>query len=192
LPEYSCRSSLVSANGFANQTRRDGRDDARHRLRPARPHLVSETHRTPEMCVVRLITQRSRVQIPPPPPSIGASRGFLRTHRPLTSTFGRRLLCLWGQFSGTCSAVRTQPMRGGADASGRHAAVSRSRFGLSQALHRHALCMPMQLPYSKVVQGLGTAISTSAEMTTGRLRGAVATRSRFGRGFRRRCRTGGR
>jgi hypothetical protein len=28
----------------------------------------------------------------------------LRMHRPLTSTFGRRFLCLWGQFVGTYSA----------------------------------------------------------------------------------------
>ena len=41
----------------------------------------------------------------PPPPSTGVFRAFLRMHRPLTSMFGRRLLCLWGQFVGTYSAL---------------------------------------------------------------------------------------
>ena len=39
----------------------------------------------------------------PPPPSTGALRASLRMHRPLTSVFGRRLLCFWGQFVGTYS-----------------------------------------------------------------------------------------
>lgn len=39
-----------------------------------------------------------------PRPSTGVFRAFLRMHRPLTSTFGRRLLCLWGLFMGTYSA----------------------------------------------------------------------------------------
>jgi hypothetical protein len=62
---------------------------------------------------------------------------------------------LWGQFVGTVCGdslwgptqpLRTQPMQGVADASGQHAAVSRQRFGLGDALHGHALCVPMQLP----------------------------------------------
>ena len=51
------------------------------------------------------ITRRSEVQILPPPPSTDAFGASLRTHRPLTSMFGRRLLCLWGQFVGTYSAL---------------------------------------------------------------------------------------
>jgi hypothetical protein len=42
-----------------------------------------------------------------------------------------------------------QHVQGGAAMSGPYAALSRSRFGSGEALHRHALCMPMQLPYSK-------------------------------------------
>ena len=52
-----------------------------------------------------LITQRSQVQILPPPPSTGVLGAFLRMHRPLTSMFGRRLLRLLGQFVGTYSAL---------------------------------------------------------------------------------------
>jgi hypothetical protein len=39
-----------------------------------------------------------------PPPIRGVLRARLRMHRPLTSMFGRRHQCLWGQFVGTCSA----------------------------------------------------------------------------------------
>ncbi len=41
----------------------------------------------------------------PPPPSTGVSRALLRMHRPLTSMFGRRPVCLWGQFVGTYSVL---------------------------------------------------------------------------------------
>lgn len=41
----------------------------------------------------------------PPPLSTGVFRASLRMHRPLTSKFGRRLLCLRGQFVGTYSAL---------------------------------------------------------------------------------------
>jgi hypothetical protein len=57
------------------------------------------------MVLIGLITRRSEVQILPPPPSRGDFLASLRTHRPLTSTFGQRLLCLWGQFVGTYSAL---------------------------------------------------------------------------------------
>ena len=60
--------------------------------------------------------------------------------------FGRRLLCLWGQFVGTYSALayaayagwreRERPVRCGCAAEVR----------VGGALHRHALCMPMPLP----------------------------------------------
>ena len=60
--------------------------------------------------------------------------------------FGRRLLCLWGQFVGTYSALayaayagwreRERPVRCGFAA----------EAGVGGALHGHALCMPMQLP----------------------------------------------
>jgi hypothetical protein len=46
-------------------------------------------------------------------PSRGAFRAFLRMHRPLTSMFGRRLLCLWGQFVGTYSALAYAACAGG-------------------------------------------------------------------------------
>ena len=39
-----------------------------------------------------------------PATKYGRVRAFLRTHRPLTSTFGRRLVRLWGEFVGTYSA----------------------------------------------------------------------------------------
>ena len=91
-------------------------------------------------------TRRVRHGPEPPPPSTGVFRAFLRMHRPLTSMFGRRLLCLWGQFVGTYSALayaacagwrgRERPVRCGFAA----------EAGSGGAVHRHALCMPMQLP----------------------------------------------
>ena len=58
------------ANGFANETVRDGGDDARHRRRSRgfSPDQRDEAERLRrwETRVVVLITQRSRVQIPPP------------------------------------------------------------------------------------------------------------------------------
>ena len=79
---------------------------------------------------------------------MGVFERLLRTHRPLTSMFGRRLLCLWGLFVGSYSALayaayarwrgRGRPARCGF-------AV---KVGSGEALHRHALCMPMHLPYS--------------------------------------------
>jgi hypothetical protein len=51
------------------------------------------------------VARRVRHGPEPPPPSTGVFRAFLRMHRPLTSMFGRRLLCLWGQFVGTYSAL---------------------------------------------------------------------------------------
>jgi hypothetical protein len=51
-----------------------------------------------------LITRGPRVQIPPATKSTGVLRLFLRTHRPLTSMFGRRPLYLWGQSVGAHSA----------------------------------------------------------------------------------------
>src|SRR6185312_12087777 len=60
------------ANGFANETVRDGGDDARHRRRSRgfSPDQRDEAERLRrwETRVVVLITQRSRVQIPPPLP----------------------------------------------------------------------------------------------------------------------------
>jgi hypothetical protein len=52
---------------------------------------------------------------------------------------------LWGP----AQPVRTQHTQGGADESGPYAAVSRSKYESGEALHRHALCVPMQLPCSK-------------------------------------------
>jgi hypothetical protein len=45
-----------------------------------------------------------------------------------------------------------QHVRGGAAASGLCLAVSRSRSGFRDVLHRHALCVPLQLPYSECVR----------------------------------------
>jgi hypothetical protein len=53
----------------------------------------------------RTEVRAAREPTEPPPPSRGIFRAFLRTHKPLTSTFGRRLLGLWGQFVGTYSAL---------------------------------------------------------------------------------------
>ena len=67
-PESS-RPECASANGFANETGRDGGDDVRHRRRPARPSPGQRDVLNVgdgETRVVWLITQRSRVQIPPP------------------------------------------------------------------------------------------------------------------------------
>jgi hypothetical protein len=52
-----------------------------------------------------MVSTKSWNRTLPPPPSTGVFRAFLRTHRPLTSMFGRWLLCLWGQFVGTYSAL---------------------------------------------------------------------------------------
>ena len=66
------RSGSGCANGFANETRRDEEDAARGRrrsctLRPAQKRYTG-TPETAKTHVVWLITQRSRVQIPPPLP----------------------------------------------------------------------------------------------------------------------------
>ena len=91
--------------------------------------------------------------IRPPPPTTGVSRAFVRMHRPLTSMFGWRFLCLWGQFVGTYSASA-------------YAAYAERRacerpahcgfaveIGSGEALHRHVLCVPMHLPYSMAWPG---------------------------------------
>jgi len=78
---------------------------------------------------VRTEDQSARLPTGPPPPSTGVLSAFLRMRRPLTSMFGWRLLCLWGQFVGTYSAVAMQHGQGGADTSGPYAAVSRRRCG---------------------------------------------------------------
>src|SRR5689334_18180485 len=85
------------ANGFANETARDGGDDMIHRRRSARPFAWSArrggTSETGETSVVVLITQRSRVQIPPPLPGKTAPEALLP-----------------GPFSATCDqALVTSP-----------------------------------------------------------------------------------
>ena len=71
-------SCMWFVNGFANETGRDGVDDARHRRRPARPFAWSARRagmpETWETRVVWLITQRSEVQIPPLPRPEALSR----------------------------------------------------------------------------------------------------------------------
>jgi hypothetical protein len=67
-PESS-RPECASANGFANETGRNRGDDVRHRRRSVRPSPGQrDAPETGETRVVWLITQRSRVQIPPPLP----------------------------------------------------------------------------------------------------------------------------
>jgi len=74
-------SAPVSAHGLANETVRDGRDSARRRLRPtsrrAGQRQDQRWRETPETVVVRLITHRSRVQIPPRYQARRLSRGDL-------------------------------------------------------------------------------------------------------------------
>ena len=81
-------------------------------------------------------------------------RAFLPMRRPLASMFGRGLLCLWGQFVGTYSALA-------------FAAYAGWRGGGRPHWHAYAVAL------IKVIDILGTAISTSAEMTPGRLRGTA-------------------
>jgi hypothetical protein len=125
--------------------------------------------------VARLVTRRSQLHGSPPPPSTGVFRAFVRMHRLLTSTFGRRLLCLWGQFVGTYSALayaayarwrgRERPVRCG------FATEVPTGWSVAWACPVHARAVALL----KVPQGLGAAISTSGEITAGRLRGTVAT-----------------
>ena len=61
-----------------------------------------------------------------------------------------------------------------ADASGSYAAVSWPLRGFDRPVHKHALGMPMHLPYSKCFRVWAGQISISAEMTAGRLDGTVA------------------
>jgi hypothetical protein len=89
--------------------------------------------------------------------------------------FGRRLLRLWGQFVGTYSALAYAAYAGWR---GRERPV-RCGFATEVWVGRSvAYACPVRayaVALIKVFQGLGGAISTSAEMTTGRLRGTVAT-----------------
>ena len=84
-----------------------------------------------------------------PPPSRTAFPALLRMHKPLTSMFGRRLLCLWGQFVGTCSHLAYAAHAGwrGHERSVRWGFVTSERVG--GPVRRHALRMPTHLPYSK-------------------------------------------
>ena len=50
---------------------------------------------------------------------------------------------------GPTQPLRMQHVQGGAAASDPYAAVSRPRHGSGGAVHRHAVCMAMQLPYSE-------------------------------------------
>src|SRR5260370_38622945 len=66
----SRRPEAATANGFANETDRDGGDGARHQQRSSKTSPWSArragTSKTRKPRVGRLIIQRSRVQIPPP------------------------------------------------------------------------------------------------------------------------------
>ncbi len=113
-----------------------------------------QTHcseRTVIGCVgVRLTTQKSTVHRSPPPPSKGVFRAFLRMHRPLTSTFGRRFLCLWGQFMGTYS-TSAQGKR-----AARKGTIGATRWGFAHRGGRRASAaqgMPYAAPCSCTTQG---------------------------------------
>jgi hypothetical protein len=67
-----------------------------------------------------------------------------------------------------------QHRQGGAGASGLHAAVSQPRLVSSEALYRHALCMPMQLPYSKCLS-VGRCDLDFGRDDDGQVRGTAAT-----------------
>jgi hypothetical protein len=133
------------------------------------------THEARTSCFVGSVTRRVRHGPEPPPPITGVFRAFLRMHRPLTSMFGRRLLRLWGQFVGTCSALAYAAYAGWR---GRWRCI-RCGFAVEVGVRpRSAWACPMHayaVALIKVLEGSVGVISTSAEMTTGRLRGTVAT-----------------
>jgi hypothetical protein len=144
---------------------------------PGQAVLSSSSHRTARTGTIAgsVVVNAS---IRPPPPNTGVFRAFLRMHRPLTSMFGRRFLCLWGQFVGTYSALAYAACAGGADASGPYAAFSRPRRGWAMrciGMHRACVCSCTDQSAS----GCYGVISTSAEMTAGRLRRRVVTRWRY-------------
>jgi hypothetical protein len=66
-----------------------------------------------------------------------------------------------------------QHVQGGADASGPHAAVSWLVGGSGGAVHRHALCMPMHLPYSKCLSVWGGDLDFGPD-NDGQVEGTVA------------------
>ena len=74
-------------------------------------------------------------------------------HRPLTSRFGRRLLCFWGQFVGTYSALAYAACAGWREGERPVRCGFAFEVGVGSALHRHAQCVPMQLPYSTLLPG---------------------------------------
>ena len=93
----------------------------------------------------------------PPPPSTGVFRVFLRTHRPLTSTFGRRLLCLWGQFVGSYSTSAQGKKAARQGTPRRHAGGSLLEVGGERLLRGGCLCSAMNLHYSRTRRGARTS-----------------------------------
>jgi hypothetical protein len=123
--------------------------------------------------IAALITLRSEVDISPPPPSRGVFRASLRTHRPLTNMYGRRLLCSWGQFVGTYS-VPAYPAYAGCRGRERPAsAVWRRRYGGAE----RCIGMPCACLCSCPTQsapGFGRCDLDFGEDHAGRWRGTVA------------------
>ena len=103
-------------------------------------------HGPPTSRFVATEVRAARKPTVPPPPSKADFRTSLRMHRPLTSMFGRRLLCFWGQFVGTYSALAYAAQAGWRERERPVRCGFAFEVGWGGALHRHALCMPMQLP----------------------------------------------
>ena len=92
------------------------------------------------------VTRQSPDGPEPPPPLVRVFRASLRMNKPLTSTFGRRLLRLWGEFVGSYSTpaygkkAARQCTR--ADTLG----VRGSRWAAALGSMARAVCSAMHLP----------------------------------------------
>ena len=112
--------------------------------------------------------------VKPPPPSTGVLRASLRMHRPLTSTFGRRPLCLWGPTQ----PLRRQHMQGGQSACGPYAAHSRLRRGWDEALPTHARSCVGSCPTQRRAWAVATVLKVrGADVLAMRLAPRASSRS---------------
>ena len=96
----------------------------------------------------------------PPPPSIGAFRASLHTHRPLTNIYGSAASAFVGRVCGDLLNPCIG-QKGGAPGHGRCGTLRlrASRWAALEACTGHALCSAMQLPYSTA---LGVARTSGA------------------------------
>ena len=109
----NCRSIACSVNRFVNRTRRDSTRRGRRSRQSEMGSVLSaevtmparDSPRRPETRVVWLITQRSRVQIPPPLPSLQV-RGLFRSWKGPSAC-------------AVCTELCTRPLRRAAAAAGR-------------------------------------------------------------------------